>query len=319
MDVLSGILSHMHISGSVLAKLQCGGTWGLDMEPGDGIAYHFITKGSCWLIAGGVPAGLAPGDLIVVSGWPLHALASSPGAGRIPITEVVLAHGHAAWRRGVPERPFVLRAGTNDDVHILSGVFSLEGRGAAMLLEQLPSILHLRAQEEGLAPQLRTALDFIRQESAIARPGYAAVATRLVDLLFIQILRAAIMQPTVTIGLLAGLADPRLGRALAAIHARPANPWSVASLAAEAGLSRTNFAELFRNTLATTPMNYVNRWRMMVAEDMLLQDTVSIDAVRHALGYNSSFTFARAFRAHHGQSPREYQRTVRTPRANDQA
>jgi len=306
-DVLSEILSSIRISGSVLAEIACGGAWGIDMGLGDGVPFHYLTEGRCWLMDGGSPTLLLPGDLVVASRWTFHALASSPEHPCLPITEVIAANGLPAWKGGTLDQPLLIKAGTpGGEVRILSGVFTLTGRGAGVLIEQLPTILHLRAQDEGLVPQLRTALDFIRQESAVARPVFVAVAARLMDLLFIQILRAAITQPTVNIGFLAGLSDGHIGRALAAIHANPAGQWTVATLAAEARHSRTIFAERFRRVVGLTPMQYVNQWRIARAEQLLARPETSIDAVRRELGFSNSFAFARAFRAQRGMSPREF-------------
>jgi len=321
MDVLSEILTPIRISGSVLSEIECGGMWGIDMGLGtdmgfrDGIPFHYLTEGQCWLMDGSSPTALLPGDLVVAPHWTFHALASSPLQPCTLITEVIAANGLPAWKGGTLDQPLLIKAGTAGvDVRILSGVFTLTGRGAAMLIEQLPTMLHLRAQAEGLVPQLRTALDFLRQESAITRPGFVAVAARLMDLLFIQILRAAITQPTVNIGLLAGLSDGHIGRALAAIHSNPAGPWTVAKLATEAHHSRTIFAERFRQVVGLTPMQYVNRWRIARAEELLARPETSIDAVRCRLGFSSGFAFARAFRAQRGMSPREFRLSLQKAR-----
>jgi AraC-like DNA-binding protein len=321
MDVLSEILSPIRISGSVLAEIDCGGTWGIDMGLGpdfglrNGIPFHYVTEGQCWLMEGSSPTLLLPGDLVVAAQWPFHALASSPEQPCSLITEVIAANGLPAWRGGTLDQPLLIKAGTAGvDVRILSGVFTLTGRGAGMLIEQLPAILHLRAQDEGLVPQLRTALDFIRQESLVLRPGFVAVAARLMDLLFIQILRAAITQPKVNIGFLAGLSDGHIGRAIAAIHANPAGPWTVGKLATEARHSRTIFAERFKRVVGLTPMQYVKQWRIARAEQLLSLPGSAIDAVRRQLGFSSGFAFARAFRAQRGVSPREYRLSLQKDR-----
>jgi AraC-like DNA-binding protein len=327
MDVLSEILTPIRIGGSVLSEIECGGAWGIDMGLGEdmavrvdkelrnGIPFHYLTEGRCWLMDGRTSTRLMPGDLVVAPGWTHHAVASSPSEPCTLITEVIAANGLPAWKGGTLDQPLLIKSGRAPaDVHILSGVFTLTGRGAGMLIEQLPSLLHLRAQDEGLVPQLRTALDFIRQESAVSRPGFVAVAARLMDLLFIQILRAVITQPTVNIGLLAGLSDVHIGRALSAIHAAPAGRWTVSTLAAAAGHSRSIFAERFKELVGMTPMQYVNHWRIARAEEMLARPDVSIDAVRRRLGFSSSFAFARAFRARRGMAPREFRVSLQKTR-----
>lgn len=311
MDVLSQLLELMHISGSVMAEIRCGGGWGIAMETGEGIPFHFILEGECWLLDGEARIPLSAGDLVVAAHWPDHALASTPDHPLETISQLLTANGLPIWTGGTLDRPLRFSAGSDHvDVRILSGVFTVQGRGAAMLIEQLPPLLYVNTQAEGLGPQLKTALDFIRQESGVTRPGYAAVADRLMDLLFLQILRAVITRPTINIGLLAGLADVQLARALAAVHAKPEAAWTVALLASEASLSRAVFAERFHRVVGVTPIHYVNRWRMTVAEDLLAQPGMTIDAIRTQLGFSSGVVFARAFRQHRGLSPRDYRRSI---------
>lgn len=310
MDVLSEIIASIHIDGSVLSEICCGGDWGIDMGTGDGIPFHYVIEGKCWLLGGARPVALSTGDLVVAMHWPRHALGSSPQSTLETAEHLVTSHGLQFWRDGTLDRPNVLHAGSGEKtVKILAGVFALKGRGAAILIGQLPSLMHLRNQDENLGPQLKMALQFIHNESQNIRPGYVAVASRLMDLLFIQVLRSAIMQPTVHIGILKGIADSNIGRALAAIHASPSAPWTVATLAQEACLSRTTFAERFRQLVGITPIQYVVRWRMTVAEDLLVRSDISIELIRSRLGYESSFVFARAFRAYSGLSPREYRQS----------
>ncbi|WP_176489039.1 AraC family transcriptional regulator [Rhizorhabdus dicambivorans] len=310
---MSEIFSSIRIDGSALAEMRCGGDWGVDMGAGDGIIFHYITEGECWLLGGTTPTRLSAGDLVVAMHWPAHALASSPESPLQTALDLVTENHSEFWTGGTLDRPNILTAGTDTpDVRLLCSLFTLKGRGASILIDRLPALMHLSAKDQSLAPPLRMALDFIHYESQTTRPGYVAVASRLVDLLFIQVLRAVIEQPTIQIGLLAGLADPNVSRALAAIHSSPSSNWTVATLAREACLSRTTFAERFRQMVGLTPIQYVGRWRMTIAEDLLSQSNQTIEQIRTQLGYGSSFVFARAFRAHSGQSPREYRRKAQT-------
>ncbi|HEY0685605.1 MAG TPA: AraC family transcriptional regulator [Steroidobacter sp.] len=312
MDVLSDIFSSIRIDGSVLAEIRCGGDWGIDMESGHGIPFYYVIEGQCWLLGEARPVQLSKGDLVVAMHWPRHALASFPDSPLQTARDLIASNGSEFWTGGTLGRPNILRAGNAEpDVTILSGVFSLKGRGAAILIDQLPAMMHLSVEEQNLAPQLKMALDFIHHESQATRPGYVAVATRLMDLLFIQVLRSAITQPSVPIGLLAGLADPHVSRTLAAVHASPSTDWTVATLAREAFLSRTTFAERFKQMVGITPIQYVVRWRMTIAEDLLARSDLTVEQIRLRLGYASSFVFARAFRAHSGLAPREYRLACR--------
>lgn len=313
MDVLSEILALVRINGSVIAEIKCDGDWGLHLGIGEtlgSIPFHYIIQGNCWLRGEQTPpVELSGGDLVVAPHWCFHALSSSPDYPLTKITDLIAAGGMPSWTGGTLEKPLLICTGDGGPTtRILSGVFTLEGRGLTMLIEQLPPLFHMRTRQKGLKSQLDTALSFVRQEREKFRPGYVAVAARLMDLLFIQILRAAITLPSVKNGLLAGLSDSHLARALSALHANPGHNWTVAKLASEACLSRTVFAERFRRLVGYTPIQYVNRWRMTIAEDMLIQSNLPIDRIRNQLGFGSSFAFSRAFRAHCGLSPREYRR-----------
>jgi AraC-like DNA-binding protein len=180
------------------------------------------------------------------------------------------------------------------------------------LSAQLPPLMRLGVQDGSTTPQLKMALEFIEYESEAIRPGYVAVADRLMDLLFIQILRSAMLQPTSNMGIFLGLTDANISRALEAIHTSPAENWTVARLAREAGQSRTIFAQRFREIVGVPPMKYVSQWRLTIAEDLLTQSDLSIEAIRSRLGFGTSFAFARAFSARCGMSPREFRRISRS-------
>jgi len=111
--------------------------------------------------------------------------------------------------------------------------------------------------------------------------------------------------------LLTGLADSRIRRALTSFHADIAGPWSVASLAQEAHLSRTAFSERFTRLVGVPPMTYLLEWRMAVAKDILHREQLPQDAVAAAIGYQSASAFNTAFRREVGQAPGEYARTSR--------
>jgi AraC-like DNA-binding protein len=323
MDVLSDIFQSVHVNGSALVETRCGGDWGIDMMPTSGgippqsIPFHYVTEGRCWLICDDGPVQLEEGDLVVAMHWQQHALAATADSKLMTAEELVNSNNSLFWTGGSLQRPNTLSAGDGTNtVTIFSGLLSLEGRGSADLIEQLPGLLHLRPRSDGFGMQLRMALEFVHYESQNLSPGYMAVADQMTKLLFIQILRSALSEPTVPIGLLAGLVDPHVKHALSAIHANPAARWTVANLATTSGLCRTLFADRFRTLVGTTPIQYVNRWRVTSAEDLLMQSDQSIDAIRRTLGYTSGFAFARAFQASTGMSPRDFRRGSRSARTD---
>ena len=109
-------------------------------------------------------------------------------------------------------------------------------------------------------------------------------------------------------GWLAALADPRLRTALSAIHRELARPWALADLAHAAGMSRTAFAQLFKQKVGRSPMEYLTHWRMTIAAKRLTNPKESISSIAPAVGYKSESAFGAAFKREWGRSPREHSR-----------
>lgn len=154
------------------------------------------------------------------------------------------------------------------------------------------------AQEE----DSRALVRLMAEETSANRCGAQSVVNRLGEALMVRLLRDQISKGTTDVGLLAGLADPRLSRAIVAMHDTPGRVWTNSDLAAEAGLSLSRFAELFVQTVGETPMGYLRRWRLILAhQDISRGDRV--DAVARRYAYSSPESFTRAFRKAHGIAP----------------
>ena len=130
-----------------------------------------------------------------------------------------------------------------------------------------------------------------------------ALVERLVEVVMIQILRQLMESDEVSGGLLSGLAHPRLRNALVAMHETPAKEWTLEELAGVAGMSRSVFATAFRETVGTTPGQYLQGWRVRLAQKALRRGR-SLKVIATEVGYGSEAAFSRAFKAHAGQSPR---------------
>ena len=114
--------------------------------------------------------------------------------------------------------------------------------------------------------------------------------------------------PSRSPGWAGALRDPAIAPALAAIHADPANGWTVESLASRAGLSRAAFAKKFNAMVGEPPLTYLTRWRMTTAARLLRESDASLAAVAARTGYGSEFAFAKAFKREYGQAPGGYRR-----------
>lgn len=180
-----------------------------------------------------------------------------------------------------------------------------DGGQAHPLVRTLPGVLVLPLhQVDGLA----AALDLLFAETDRVRCGHRLLADRLFEVVLIQTLRWLLDHPReagVPPGLVTGLSDPRLARALVALHDAPGAPWSVEQLAAVAGMSRTSFAQRFRDLVGQTPAGYLTDWRIGLAQAGLLQGA-SIKQLASDLGYANPSALSRAFAARSGHSPRDW-------------
>jgi|GEM_PF-25376 len=155
---------------------------------------------------------------------------------------------------------------------------------------------------------LRPALDLLFAETDRLRCGSHALADRMFEVVLIQLLRWVIDHPQavgVSRGLVMGLTDPRLARALVALHRAPDEDWPLTRMAAQAGMSRSAFAEAFRSAMGLTPSAYLTDWRLTVATSLLRagqpQKQVAAD-----LGFSTASSLSRAFKQRFGVSPREW-------------
>ena len=172
------------------------------------------------------------------------------------------------------------------------------------LLPSLPALLSVpMAQLPGLEP----AQQLLFTEAMARRCGHAAVLDRLVEVLVIQLLRHAMAEGLMDAGVMAGLADTRLAKAIAALHAEPARGWTLDSMAGVAGMSRARFAAHFAQTVGTPPGDYLTGWRLGLAR-RLLRRGLPVKQVAAEVGYGSPGAFGRVFQQRVGASPRDWQR-----------
>lgn len=177
------------------------------------------------------------------------------------------------------------------------------------LLHSLPPVLCVPAAQ---LPGLALTQDLLFAEAQAARCGHAAVLDRLVEVLMIQLLRHAMAERLVDVGVMAGLSDVRLARTLSAVHAEPARRWTLEAMASVAGMSRARFAAHFAQTVGAPPGDYLTGWRLGLAR-RLLRRGMSVKQVAAEVGYASSGAFGRVFLQRVGRSPRDWQQAVAPP------
>lgn len=295
MDILSEHLRLIQLRGEVYFRSAFSGAWGINIEGGNA-AFHIVESGSCWLVPQnqGEPLRLESGDCVILPYSTPHKLQSFS-------TDLHL-DGHAvieAIHNG--KNPF---SGADTNIDILCGHFSFRQDRANFFLKGLPEIIHLSSTKEKYR-WLGQSNAMLCEEVLSRAPGSDVVIDRLLELIFIQVLRNLPHQ-TLGEGLVAGLREQRLHRALVAFHKSPDERWTLNRMANEANMSRSSFAQHFRQTIGITPAHYIQRWRLILAEDQLLHTRSTIETVAEAVGYKSTAAFTTAFIKHFGLSPGKY-------------
>jgi transcriptional regulator GlxA family with amidase domain len=149
-------------------------------------------------------------------------------------------------------------------------------------------------------------------EAEASHCGRQLMLDRLFEVLLIWVLRELMAQGRVESGMLAGLSHPRLRSVLVAMHDAPQREWPLEDLAAAAGMSRTVFANAFRDVVGCTPGVYLQRWRIGLAQKGLREGR-ALKHIAADVGYGGEAALSRAFRAHTGQSPREWRKAELSP------
>ncbi|MBM3116813.1 AraC family transcriptional regulator [Jeongeupia naejangsanensis] len=175
------------------------------------------------------------------------------------------------------------------------------------LVQALPSLILLPLRQ---VTGLEQTLNLLFAETDRSRCGSRLLADRLFEVVLIQLLRWLIDHPDaagISSGLVAGLSDPRLARALAAIHAQPGDDWTLAAMATKAGMSRAAFAAGFKQATGQTPASYLSDWRLSLAIGELRAGQ-PIKVIADALGYSGAPAFSKAFKQRFGAAPRDWLR-----------
>lgn len=299
MDPLSDVLSLLKTESYLTAGFDAGGEWGILFDNRVGwIKCYAVASGSCLLSVEGVPepVRLLAGDCFVVPSGRPFVLSSHAG--------VQLREADDVFSQ--PRRRGVVVHNGGGGVFMVGARFEANGQHASTLLRALPPIMILDRSRDQFA--LRWCLERLQEEVREQQPGSSLVANHLAHMMLVQVLRLYLAQrPNGGVGWFFALADPKIGAAITAIHEDPAHRWTLGELARRAGMSRSIFAERFRERVGKTPIAYLTGWRMMLAGERLAEDD-SVAQVALSLGYESENAFNTAFKRVMGCSPRRYGR-----------
>ena len=299
-QAIGAALRHVRMSGIFYCPSELTEPWGIELPPMEHcLWFHFVTSGAATVEVGTERIEARTGDLVLVPHGSGHRAwgtepAPTPSVFDLPHDEV--HETYALLRHG----------GGSARTDVVCGGVRLEHPNARHLLDALPAIVHVEASLTPRSDWTHATLDLMADELRQVRAGADAVVSRLCDILVIQAIRTWIeREGTARTGWIGALRDDQIGAAIAAIHQQPGAPWTVASLAEVAAMSRSAFAARFAELVGEPAMTYVTRWRMHQALDLLERTDGTVASIGRSVGYDSEAAFSRAFKRVTGTSPRD--------------
>ena len=302
-DPLSDLLDLSRVQGALMASVRARAPWGLDLAQRPGAAFHAITSGTAWArVDDSEPVQLMPGDVFLLPSGSRHRLSSTPDGNCVPFDSSTKA------RLITPEGDLDL-GGSGALTTFVCAAVDYDFEVADPLMGLLPAVIHVPADPVA-GRDVAAIVELLALEVGARRPGSRAAAARLIDALLIDAIRHWLdrQAESEVPSWLRALRDPVLAQIIAALHARPAEPWTVESLAREVHVSRATLARRFAEVVGEPPLTYLTRWRMHLASQRLKYSTETVEAIAREVGYTSEYAFNRAFARHRGQPPGRYRR-----------
>ena len=306
-DVLSDALEAMQVSGTLYYRARLTAPWGIGKGRADHMTFYAVLQGACWLRAGDrdPPVPLAEGDVVLLPHGHPHGVSDAPDT---PLVDAASLAGLLP-ADGAAEVGY---GGGGAAAVVVAGKFAFRHRPLDTLLAALPAVIHLRRAECRTTPWLDATLQLLAAETAAGGPGGRVVTARLADILFVQTVRAWVAgRPPGPPDWLRGLFDSLVGRVLGLMHQAPGRPWTVASLAKAAAVSRSSLAARFRAVTGRSPMAYLTGWRLQSAAGLLRATDLPMGDVALRVGYRSEVAFKKAFKRGAGVPPGQYRRAGR--------
>jgi AraC-like DNA-binding protein len=314
-DPISDVFRTLHVTAFGQHRLEATAPWGLrgggaeneekppnagkKSSPTDLAHFVMLSRGNCWLNVEGIaePIPLTGGDCMLLARDTSIVMRDSPRTSpKWSFREIAAKAKSNVAHCG----------GGGAPTTIVCGSLSFDRASLKPITQLLPSFILIRA-DQARTFALHNTMEALASEMADQVPGSEIVATRLAEVLFIQVLRAYIAsEPESNQGWLRAVFDPQIGAALTAFHDSVGAPWTVESLSEVAGVSRSAFAVRFKNLLGQTPLEYVTEWRMQKAMHLLEQRDKKLIDVARSVGYESDAAFSKAFKRVVGANPGEY-------------
>ncbi len=310
-DVLSDVFATLRLHGGVYFRAELLGAWAIEL-PAERrrIRFHLVRHGTCWAKVGAdqEPSRLMEGDLAIIPNGAAQILSDRPGRKPVKLSDLVTG--------GAIDRSGVLSYGAGDGgsggrVRLLCGFCDFDEDVEHPVVTSLPALIVLSARDLGAEPWVAETLRLMSLEADLSGQGMDGILGRLLEVVFIQVVRRLSAKAAgADLGYISALADPRLSKALLAIHGAPQRPWTIAELAKSCGLSRAVFAEKFTSAVGLPPISYLTNWRLMKARRLLRETDLGIDEIALRCGYKSLPSFTRRFKAAFKVGPGSFRRSL---------
>jgi AraC-like DNA-binding protein len=302
-DPFSDILKLTSAECVASGSLNAGGQWAIRFPAPGKVKFFGVVRGNCWLSMEGEqgPGRIEVGDVVLLSAQRSFVLASDLSAS--PIEAESLLTG---------EDNVTIKLGDGIDCSLIGGHVQLDPASGRFFADILPSWIHVR-RTSSQSITLQWLLDQIMRERAASLPGSTLALAQMVQLIFIQALRAHLETArTSRVGWLRAISDRRLAPSLRLMHTDPGRAWQLEELAEAAAMSRTTFALHFKTAAGITPLAYLTEWRMRLAQRALREEDTQVSALARSLGYASESAFSNAFKRVTGHAPKSYRKAFRT-------
>ncbi len=303
MDLLSDILSTVRIRGTLYFSTAFTPPWGIQVPAhGRAARFHIVVKGYCYIgLANGDVRELHEGDMLLIPQGAEHRLMDTADRKVLELDRVVAEsgfNGEGALVVGGPESEAVTQ--------LACGHLTFADGADHPLLRALPDDILISRELRTRHAWLDDTINALSREAHYGAAGSAATVNKLSEILFIESLRATAETIPQLDGIMKAIGDTRVSRALSAIHRDPAHDWTLDTLASEAALSRSRFAERFRDLVGLSPAAYLAEWRMQKARSLLFETHDGVGVIAAKVGYRSPASFTRAFSDTFGQSPSDF-------------
>lgn len=309
MDALSDLLRAVRLSGGVFLEAEFSAPWSVTAQigvedcravmplPRRVIAFHYVLDGSLVLQLGDAPPlRVGRGAMVLLPRNDEHVLASAPGLPPVSGASLMQAAPEGRLAR-------IRHGGGGAPTRIVCGFLGMDTLRNP-LIDVLPQALVLDTGGEPAEGWIAASFRYVAGDVAVVPVGADIMLAKLAELLFVEAVRRHVATlPEGCGGLLAGLRDPVVGRALALMHGRIAHPWSTDELARAAHHSRSAFAERFTAVVGMPPMRYLTAWRMELAARRLSDSSDGVASIAAKVGYASEAAFSRAFKRMFGVAP----------------